>query len=72
MGGATTCLEIEGGDESFLLCDMGSGLREFGIDAFRRIAGGRKPIYNFLHGAPALGPYHGLPLLRAGLPIPMR
>lgn len=64
-GGATTCLEIEGGDESFMLCDMGSGLREFGIDAFRRIAGGRKPHYNFfmshLHwdhimGFPFFGP----------------
>jgi len=64
-GGATTCLEIEGGDESFMICDMGSGLRELGIDAFRRVAGGRKPVYNFfmshLHwdhimGFPFFGP----------------
>jgi len=64
-GGATTCLEIEGGDESFIICDMGSGLRELGIDAFRRVAGGRKPLYNFfmshLHwdhimGFPFFGP----------------
>ena len=44
---------------------MGSGLREFGIDSFRRIAGGRPPVYHFflshLHwdhimGFPFFGP----------------
>ncbi len=64
-GGATTCLEIEGADESFFVLDMGSGLREMGNDAFRRIAGGRKKVFNFfmshLHwdhimGFPFFGP----------------
>ena len=32
-GGATSCVEIEGGNRSFFVCDMGCGLREFGIDA---------------------------------------
>jgi phosphoribosyl 1,2-cyclic phosphodiesterase len=49
----------------FLVCDMGSGLREFGIDSFRRIAGGHAPVYHFflshLHwdhimGFPFFGP----------------
>ena len=31
-GGATSCVEVEGADGAFLVCDMGSGLREFGID----------------------------------------
>ena len=35
-GGATACVEIEAGDGSFVICDMGSGLREFGLDALRR------------------------------------
>jgi phosphoribosyl 1,2-cyclic phosphodiesterase len=44
---------------------MGSGLREFGIDSFRRIAGGHPPVYHFflshLHwdhimGFPFFGP----------------
>jgi len=35
-GGATTCLEIEGADDSFFIVDMGSGLRELGNDAFER------------------------------------
>jgi phosphoribosyl 1,2-cyclic phosphodiesterase len=64
-GGATTCLEIEGADESFFIVDMGSGLRELGNDAFRRVAGGRQRVFNFfmshLHwdhimGFPFFGP----------------
>ncbi|MBI1199586.1 MAG: MBL fold metallo-hydrolase [Phenylobacterium sp.] len=64
-GGATSCVEIEGGDDAFLICDMGSGLREFGIDAFRRCAAGHPRIYHFfmshLHwdhimGFPFFGP----------------
>ena len=65
-GGATSCVEILGGDGSFIICDMGSGLREFGIDAFRRIAQeGHSRTYHFflshLHwdhimGFPFFGP----------------
>ena len=65
-GGATSCVEIEGGDGSFIICDMGSGLREFGLDAFRRIAQeGHSRTYHFflshLHwdhimGFPFFGP----------------
>jgi phosphoribosyl 1,2-cyclic phosphodiesterase len=64
-GGATSCVEIEAGDDSFIVCDMGSGLREFGIDAARRCAAGHPKTYNFfmshLHwdhimGFPFFGP----------------
>lgn len=64
-GGATTCLEIEGADSSFFILDMGSGLRELGNDAFRRMAGGHPRTFNFfmshLHwdhimGFPFFGP----------------
>jgi phosphoribosyl 1,2-cyclic phosphodiesterase len=64
-GGATSCVEIEGGDGAFLVCDMGSGLREFGIDALRRCAEGHPRVYHFflshLHwdhimGFPFFGP----------------
>ena len=47
-GGATSCVEIEGAaDGSFVVCDMGSGLRDFGIDAVRRCAAGHPKVYNF-------------------------
>jgi phosphoribosyl 1,2-cyclic phosphodiesterase len=46
-GGATSCVEIEGGDGSFIICDMGSGLREFGLSALGRCAQGHERRYNF-------------------------
>ena len=42
-GGASSCVEIEGGDDSFKVCDMGSGLREFGIRAAGMAARGERP-----------------------------
>jgi phosphoribosyl 1,2-cyclic phosphodiesterase len=32
-GGATSCVEIDCGDGAFFICDMGSGLRELGLNA---------------------------------------
>ncbi|PZQ57933.1 MAG: MBL fold metallo-hydrolase [Phenylobacterium zucineum] len=64
-GGASSCVEIEGGDGAFAVCDMGSGLREFGIDAARRCKEGHPRVYHFfmshLHwdhimGFPFFGP----------------
>ena len=46
-GGATSCVEIEGGDGSFIVCDMGSGLREFGLSAAARCAAGHKKEFHF-------------------------
>lgn len=46
-GGATSCVEIEGGDGSFIICDMGSGLRELGLSAAARCAAGHPRRYNF-------------------------
>ncbi len=47
-GGATTCIEIEAsaGDGSFIVCDFGTGSREFGINAFGRMAGGHPRVFN--------------------------
>ena len=65
FGGATSCVEIEGADEAFIVCDMGSGLREFGLDAARRCEAGHARVYHFflshLHwdhimGFPFFGP----------------
>jgi phosphoribosyl 1,2-cyclic phosphodiesterase len=46
-GGATTCVEIEAQSDSFFICDMGSGLRDFGIDALARCKTGHSRTYNF-------------------------
>lgn len=45
-GGASSCVEIEGGDGSFFVCDLGSGLREFGLSAMARCAAGHARTYN--------------------------
>jgi len=45
-GGATACVEIESGD-SFFICDMGSGLREFELSTIKRCAEGHARVYNF-------------------------
>jgi phosphoribosyl 1,2-cyclic phosphodiesterase len=51
-GGATSCVEIEAGaspddgDEAFIVCDLGSGVREFGIDAMARCAAGHARVYH--------------------------
>lgn len=47
FGGATSCVEIEGGAEAFVICDMGSGLRDFGLSALRRCAEGHPRVYHF-------------------------
>ena len=41
-GGATACVEIEGGGDGFVVCDMGSGLREFGLRAAGLTARGER------------------------------
>jgi phosphoribosyl 1,2-cyclic phosphodiesterase len=46
-GGATSCVELEAGNGAYFICDMGSGLRAFGLDTFRRNAAGHSKTYNF-------------------------
>lgn len=46
-GGATPCVELEAGAGPYFICDMGSGLRQFGLDSMRRNAAGHPKTYNF-------------------------
>ena len=46
-GGATSCVEVDAGAGAFIVCDMGSGLREFGLDAMGRCAKGRVREFHF-------------------------
>jgi phosphoribosyl 1,2-cyclic phosphodiesterase len=46
-GGATPCVELEAGTDCYFICDMGSGLRSFGLDSMKRNAAGHSKTYNF-------------------------
>ena len=46
-GGATSCVEVECGDEAFYICDMGSGLQELGREALRLVRRDRAGKFNF-------------------------
>jgi phosphoribosyl 1,2-cyclic phosphodiesterase len=39
FGGNTSCVQIEGGGDEYVLCDLGSGAREFGLS----VMAGRRP-----------------------------
>lgn len=46
-GGATSCVELDGDSGSYFICDMGSGLRQFGLNSMKRNAAGHSKTYNF-------------------------
>ncbi len=41
-GGASSCVEVDTGGGAFVVCDMGSGLREFGLDSLKRLSDGTR------------------------------
>lgn len=42
-GGASSCVEIDLGEGPFIVCDLGSGVRELGLDTMRRAAADGRP-----------------------------
>ncbi len=61
-GGASSCVEIDFGSDEFVICDMGSGLREFGFDSLNRISGGEKTgTYRFFISHPHWDHIMGFP-----------
>jgi phosphoribosyl 1,2-cyclic phosphodiesterase len=60
-GGATSCLEIDRGSGDFVVCDMGSGLREFGLDALKRIHAGRPATFHVFLSHPHWDHIMGFP-----------
>lgn len=61
-GGASSCVEIDTGNEEFVVCDLGSGLREFGLDSLARIARGDKQgSYHFFVSHPHWDHIMGFP-----------
>jgi phosphoribosyl 1,2-cyclic phosphodiesterase len=45
-GGNSSCVEIVTGDDEFVLCDLGSGLREFGNHMLRSRGPERRSVFN--------------------------
>jgi len=45
-GGNSSCVELDLGEDEFMVFDMGSGLRPLGIDALRRFGEGRAKTFN--------------------------
>ncbi len=46
FGGNSACVEIKAGGEEYVLCDLGSGVREFGNRVLAQHGPGRKACYN--------------------------
>jgi phosphoribosyl 1,2-cyclic phosphodiesterase len=63
-GGASSCVELVAGDEAFVICDMGSGLRELGLSALRRCAEGHPRVYHFFLSHMHWDHIMGLPYFR--------
>jgi phosphoribosyl 1,2-cyclic phosphodiesterase len=48
FGGNTSCVQIDTGEADYLLCDMGSGAREFAVQAIARHGPGSPQTYHVL------------------------
>jgi anti-anti-sigma factor len=46
FGGNTSCVEIVPGGDEYVLCDLGSGVREFGNHLLAQHGPGRKAVFN--------------------------
>lgn len=47
FGGNTSCVQIDTGSPEYFICDMGSGLREFGVSMMIAHGPAKPQIYNF-------------------------
>lgn len=46
-GGNTPCVELDGVGDEYLLCDLGTGLREFGRHVMSQPSPSKKKVFNF-------------------------
>ena len=45
-GGESSCVQVDGGGDEYMLCDMGSGARRFALDCLGRHGPGNPQVYN--------------------------
>jgi anti-anti-sigma factor len=60
-GGNTSCVEIIAGGDEYVLCDLGTGVREFGNRVLREHGGGRKHCFNIFLSHPHWDHIMGFP-----------
>ncbi len=52
FGGNTSCVEIDGGGDEHVVCDMGTGAREYGNAIMSKSLPEKKPVYNVFQSHP--------------------
>jgi len=60
-GGNTSCVEIIAGSDEYVLCDLGTGIREFGNRVLREHGRGRKYCFNIFLSHPHWDHIMGFP-----------
>ena len=60
-GGNTSCVEIIAGGDEYVLCDLGTGIREFGNHVLRKHGRGRKQSFNIFLSHPHWDHIMGFP-----------
>lgn len=51
-GGNTSCVEIDGGGDEYVVCDLGSGSREYGNAIMSKSIAQKKPVINVFQSHP--------------------
>ncbi len=65
FGGNTSCVQVDTGGPEYLLCDLGSGVREFSLVGHHQAWAQAAANLSCADLPCALGSHHGLSLLRA-------
>ncbi len=45
-GGNTSCVEIDAGGDDYVICDLGTGIREFARQGLRKSGPGKSPVFH--------------------------
>lgn len=51
-GGNTSCVEIDGGEDEYIVCDLGSGAREYGNGIMSKAVREKKAVFNVFQSHP--------------------